>query len=111
VIKSSYRRMPAKWHPDTCQKNKDECAEMTRKIISAYQMINDYCAHYQYSFTENTVRKHRRPEERLCILRCERLHLYFATYKIQPRKTLSVEIGGAYSKEHARKVIKTSMEY
>ena len=62
-IKSSYRRMLSKWHPDTCQENKDECAEMTRKIISAYKMISDYCAHYQYSFSEDTVRKHRRPEE------------------------------------------------
>ena len=40
----------------------------------------------------------------------ERLHHYFATYKIQPGKTLSVEIGDAYGKEHVHKVIKASME-
>jgi len=40
----------------------------------------------------------------------ERLHHYFATYKIQLGKTLSVEIGDAYGKEHAHKVIKASME-
>jgi inorganic pyrophosphatase len=40
----------------------------------------------------------------------ERLHHSFATYKIQPGKTLSVEIGDAYGKEHAHKVIKASME-
>ena len=62
-IKSSYRRMLTKWHPDTCLENKDECNEMTRKIISAYQTIQDYCSHYQYSFSEDTVRKHRSPEE------------------------------------------------
>ena len=40
----------------------------------------------------------------------ERLHHYFATYKIQPGKTLSVGIGDAYGKEYAHKVIKASME-
>jgi len=40
----------------------------------------------------------------------ERLHHYFTTYKIQPGKTLSVEIGDAYGKEHAHKVIKASMQ-
>jgi hypothetical protein len=29
---------------------------MTRKIISAYETIMDYCAHYQYSFSEDTVK-------------------------------------------------------
>ena len=40
----------------------------------------------------------------------ERLHHYFTTYKIQPGKELSVEIGEAYGKEHAHKVIKASMQ-
>ena len=40
----------------------------------------------------------------------ERLHHYFTTYKIQPGKELAVEIGEAYGKEHAQKVIKASME-
>jgi len=40
----------------------------------------------------------------------ERLHHYFMTYKIQPGKELSVEIGDAYGREHAKKVIKASME-
>ncbi|MCP4009092.1 MAG: inorganic pyrophosphatase [Proteobacteria bacterium] len=40
----------------------------------------------------------------------ERLHHYFTTYKIQPGKELSVEIGEAYGKEHAQKVIRASMQ-
>jgi hypothetical protein len=36
---------------------------MTRKIISAYQMIMDYCVHYQYSFSEDTVKKYQSPED------------------------------------------------
>jgi DnaJ-class molecular chaperone len=63
AIKSNYRRLLAKWHPDKCLENKDVCAEMTRKIISAYRTIADYCLHYQYSFSEDTVKRHRSPEE------------------------------------------------
>ncbi|MFO7559142.1 MAG: J domain-containing protein [Desulfobacterales bacterium] len=62
-IKSSYRRMLARWHLDKCEENKDECTEMTRKIISAYRTIMDYCHQYQYSFSEDTVKRHRSPEE------------------------------------------------
>ena len=40
----------------------------------------------------------------------ERLHHYFTTYKIQPGKELSVEIGEEYGKEHALKVVKASMK-
>lgn len=40
----------------------------------------------------------------------ERLHHYFMTYKIQPGKSLSVEIGEAYGREHAHKVIQASMD-
>lgn len=40
----------------------------------------------------------------------ERLHHYFTTYKLQPGKDIAVEIGEAYGREHAEKVIKASME-
>ncbi len=63
AIKSNYRRLLARWHPDKCQENKETCAEMTRKIISAYRTIMDYCLHYQYSFSEDAVKRHRSPEE------------------------------------------------
>jgi DnaJ-class molecular chaperone len=33
--KSRYRKMLEKWHPDKCEEDKENCAEMTRKIISA----------------------------------------------------------------------------
>ncbi len=40
----------------------------------------------------------------------ERLHHYFTTYKLQPGKDISVEIGKAYGREHAEKVIQASIE-
>lgn len=39
----------------------------------------------------------------------ERLHHYFMTYKIQPGKELSVEIGEAYGAKHAQAVIEASV--
>lgn len=63
LIKSSYRRMLARWHPDKCQEDKEKCTEMTRRIISAYETIMEYCAHYEYSFSEDTVKRHRTAEE------------------------------------------------
>ena len=62
-IKRNYRRLLAKWHPDKCDENREACAEMTRKIVSAYEAIMAYCLQYQYSFSENTVRRHRSAEE------------------------------------------------
>ena len=62
-IKSSYRRLLAKWHPDKCCENQEICKEMTRTIILAYQTLMDYCRHYQYSFSEEAVRRHLSPEQ------------------------------------------------
>ena len=62
-IKASYRRLLAEWHPDKCKEDPDTCTEMTRKIISAYQKIMDYCDNYQYSFTDETIKRHLTPEE------------------------------------------------
>lgn len=62
-IKSNYRRLVSRWHPDKCVENDNECYEMTRKIIAAYKIILAYCEQYKYSFTEEEVKKHRSPEQ------------------------------------------------
>jgi len=62
-IKASYRRLLREWHPDRCTENQETCVEMTRKIIAAYQTIMDYCRQYQYSFSQEAVRRHLSPEE------------------------------------------------
>ena len=61
-IKSNYRRLLNRWHPDKCAENKGECADMTRKIVSA-RTIMDYCLRYQFSFSEDTVKRHLTGEE------------------------------------------------
>lgn len=62
-IKANYRKLLTTWHPDMNREDHDTCAEMTRKIISAYQTILNYCIQYRYSFSEETVRSNRSPED------------------------------------------------
>lgn len=59
TIKTNYRRLLSKWHPDKCSEDPETCKEMTHKIISAYETLMDYCNNYQYSFSEETVKRHR----------------------------------------------------
>lgn len=62
-IKSNYRKLLTRWHPDKCLEDQEARTEMTRQIVSAYQTILDYCQQYQYSFSEEAVKKHLSPEE------------------------------------------------
>ena len=62
-IKSNYRRLLDKWHPDKCLEKKARCTEMTKKLISAYNILMNYCENYEYSFTEDSVNRHLTPEE------------------------------------------------
>lgn len=62
-IKASYRRLLAEWHPDKGGEDREKCAEMTRRVISAYDTLLDYCQHYRYSFSRETVKRHQSPEE------------------------------------------------
>lgn len=63
MIKSNYRRLLSKWHPDKCREDPEKCREMTRKIVSAYETIMEYCNNYQYDFSEETVKSHRSPDQ------------------------------------------------
>jgi preprotein translocase subunit Sec63 len=62
-IKSNYRLLLSKWHPDKSIENQEQCNEMTHKIVAAYQMILAYCNQYPYSFSEKVVNRHLSPEE------------------------------------------------
>lgn len=57
-IKSTYRKLISQWHPDKCNEDKDECNEMTRKILAAYKIIIAYCSQYKYSFAEKEIKKY-----------------------------------------------------
>ena len=62
-IKSQYRALIQKWHPDRCKADKETCKEMTVRIIAAYRLINDYCKNYEYSFSKEEVSNYLSAEE------------------------------------------------
>jgi len=62
-IKSNYRKLLNKWHPDKSRKNSTERNEMTRKIIAAYNIIIAYCKQYKFSFTKEEVKNYLSAEE------------------------------------------------
>ena len=62
-IKTGYRSLIKKWHPDKRNAPDEECAEMTDRIINAYRTILDYCESYKYSFSEKEVKNYLSDEE------------------------------------------------
>lgn len=62
-IKSNYRKLLSRWHPDKFPEKCDQCNEITQSIIVAYQIIIDYCSNYRFSFKEEAIRENLTPEE------------------------------------------------
>ena len=62
-IQSRYRRLLRKWHPDRSKQPKQECTEMTIKIVDAYRIIIDYCNNYKFCFSEEEVGNHLAEED------------------------------------------------
>ena len=62
-IKSNYRSLIRKWHPDRSKEPKEKCTEMTTRIIAAYEVICDYCQHYRFSFSQKEVKNYLSDEE------------------------------------------------
>jgi DnaJ-class molecular chaperone len=63
-IKSQYRILVQKWHPDLRKADKETCKEMTIRIIAAYRLIIDYCKNYGFSFSKEEVSHYLPAEER-----------------------------------------------
>ncbi len=62
-IKSSYRALIRRWHPDRCEDDQETCKQMTTRIIAAYRIINDYCKNYKFSFSKEEVKRYLSAEE------------------------------------------------
>lgn len=56
-IKSKYRKLCKKYHPDTCDEDKAKCAEMFRKVDRAYKIIMEYCKNYRFSLKDEDLKK------------------------------------------------------
>ena len=57
-IKSAYKELALKYHPDRCKgEKKKECEKIFKEISHAKDVLTAYCAGYQYSFKEKEVRR------------------------------------------------------
>jgi DnaJ-class molecular chaperone len=57
-IKTIYKKLALKYHPDRCKdEKKKECEEMFKKVAHANDILMAYCAGYRYSFKEKDVKK------------------------------------------------------
>lgn len=54
-IKSAYRRLAHRHHPDKHQGASDDQAERMKQLNRAYEVLLDYCNAYKYSFREEDV--------------------------------------------------------
>lgn len=50
-IKTAYRNLARRYHPDKAGENESE-QEMMREINRAYELLEEYCKKYKYSFTK-----------------------------------------------------------
>jgi len=57
-IKTNYRNLIRKWHPDRCKESKEKATKMAAMIVAAHGLIMDYCNHYNFSFSEEEVKYH-----------------------------------------------------
>ena len=62
-IKSSYKTLLKKWHPDICKDNSDECKEMTRSILWAYRVLMKFISQYRFAFSKEEIEKYIGKEE------------------------------------------------
>jgi hypothetical protein len=54
-IKSAYRRLAHRHHPDKHIVASEEDMEMMKKLNRAYKVLMDYCTDYKHSFKEEAV--------------------------------------------------------
>jgi DnaJ-class molecular chaperone len=54
-IKSAYRRLAHRHHPDKHGSTTEENDEMMKRLNRAYKLLMDYCTDFKYSFKEEDV--------------------------------------------------------
>ena len=56
-IKSRYKNLMQKWHPDKHLDNIDMATKMSTEIIEAYKIIMEYIKGYEYRFDEAFIKE------------------------------------------------------
>jgi len=67
-IKTAYRRLAHRHHPDKNDSTNEKSNEMMKKMNRAYKVLMDYCNEYRYSFRQDDVTRIY-PEEDWCTWR------------------------------------------
>jgi curved DNA-binding protein CbpA len=62
LIKSHYRRLCQKWHPDRNPERREEAEAMIKTINEAYELIMVLVRNYHYSFRKKDIQLWADPE-------------------------------------------------
>lgn len=54
-IKSAFRCLSKRWHPDSCRQNKKLCHKKMKEINKAHKTLLKYIENYRYSFSREKV--------------------------------------------------------
>jgi len=63
-IKSKYKNLMKKWHPDKHKDDQEKATKMSMQINEAYEVIMQYCENFEFPFDEEHIKKvSQTPEE------------------------------------------------
>jgi DnaJ-class molecular chaperone len=63
-LRSAYKKLVLKYHPDRCLDSKKKgCEKIFKKISRANDILMNYCAGYKYSFKEKDVKRNAMEKE------------------------------------------------
>ena len=56
-IKSKYKNLMKKWHPDANSDDLETATQMSAKINEAYATVMQYCNNFEYPFDEESLKR------------------------------------------------------
>jgi len=56
-VKTQYKKLLKKWHPDKCDKSSEICKQKTIEIIDANKLLIDYIENYKFKFDATEMEK------------------------------------------------------
>ncbi|MDY0116937.1 MAG: J domain-containing protein [Sulfurimonadaceae bacterium] len=56
-IKSKYKHLMKKWHPDKHKDDQEKATQMSMQINEAYEVIMHYCENFEFPLDEEYIKK------------------------------------------------------